>query len=224
VQNTKVLPGVEGFPSQPFTNPGPGHKASDAVWHTVAEAALQQVLQLVSWKTNIIKTFNVNMSVFNCWETCSYLPSSDSSSPQSTGQGSLHHCWRVSALHVILTDLYQRKERSVISLLTQMQGHSLWEVLGLWIFLKILLSPMLVTSGYSSWETWDTQHKQFGCTESTCTCRKPDTMDIRSALSPSSSSVRVQIETIFMVPSNPYHSMILWMIRFKTWVWMTFAH
>lgn len=150
MQKTKLLPGAEKFPRQQFMNPCPGHKASVAVWHTVAEAALQQVLQLVSWKTNISKTFNVNMPVFNCLGTCSNLPSSGSSSPQSTCQGSVHHYWKVSALHVTLTNLYERKERSVTSHLAQIQGHSLWEALGLRTFVKILLSPMRVTSGCSS--------------------------------------------------------------------------
>lgn len=132
-------------------------------------------------------------STFNCLETCSYLSSFDSSSPQSMGQSPLYHHCRVSALHVTLRNLYHRKERSGISHLAQIQGHSLWEGLGLWAFLKILRSPMLVTNGCSSWETLNTQHKQFDCTESTCSCRKPDTMDMGSALSPSSPWVRVQI-------------------------------
>lgn len=150
MQKTKVLPAAEEFPRQQFMNPCPGHKASVAVWLTVAEAALQQVLQLVSLKTNISKIFNVNTSTFNCLEACSYLSSSDSRSPQSTGQGSLHHYWRVRALHMTLSNLYHRKERSVISHLDQIQDHSLWEGLRLWTFLKILISPMLVTSGCSS--------------------------------------------------------------------------
>lgn len=73
MQKNKLLPGAEVFPRQQFMNPCPGHQASVAVWHTVAEAVLQQVLQLVSWKTNVSKTFNVNMPIFNCLETYLHL-------------------------------------------------------------------------------------------------------------------------------------------------------
>lgn len=44
----EIFPSAEQFPRQQFMNPSPGHKAPAAGWLTVAEAALQQILQLVS--------------------------------------------------------------------------------------------------------------------------------------------------------------------------------
>lgn len=41
----KLFPSAEQFPRQQFMNPCPGHKAPAAGSLTVAEAALQQILQ-----------------------------------------------------------------------------------------------------------------------------------------------------------------------------------
>lgn len=124
--------------------PSPGHKAAVAVWHTIAEAVLQQVLQLVSWKTSISRKFNVNMPVFNCLETLEQTLIWQQL-PFEQGPVPLHHHWRVSALPGTFSDLYQGKGRSCVSHLVQIHGHILWEGLEPWAFLNILLSPLLVT-------------------------------------------------------------------------------
>lgn len=45
VWKMKLFPSAEQFPRQQFMNPCPGHKAPAAGSLTVAEAALQQILQ-----------------------------------------------------------------------------------------------------------------------------------------------------------------------------------
>lgn len=143
--------------------PCPGHKAAIAVWHTVAEAVLRQVLQLVSWKINISKTFNVNMPAFKCLETCSYsrliwqqLPFEHGPGPSTLSLKSQCLIWDIFRL---VSEL-----RKVLYFMSgpNSGSHSLGRLRTTGFSQHSPITCVSHTSGCNSQENLDTQHKHPG--------------------------------------------------------------